>query len=378
MNLAEELATASQQLQELKTTPGTQIAKGLVHWVDTNWDQLVPLVEMLSHHHSSKKNCHLPYPPGSDLDPTVQAFIDAQAKADGPPIYSLTPSAARDVLNKIQAMPVPQPEALVQEQTITTEAGSVQLTIVRPSAQRLPLVMYFHGGGWILGNFGTHERLVRDLAVGANVAIVFVSYTPAPEARYPTQLNQAYLATAWAIQNATALNVDPSRLILIGDSVGGNMTTIVAMLGQRQGTFNAAAQVLLYPVTDAHLKTKSYCEFADGPWLTKKAMEWYWQSYLPEDRKGINLDDPTISPLRASPEILAKMPTTLLITDENDVLRDEGEAYGNALSKAGVYVERVRMLGTCHDFMMLNPLAESPATRAAITQVVTFLERILT
>ena len=297
----------------------------------------------------------------------TQQFVDALNKKAGKPIFSMTPIEARAVLSNAQANPVDLAPADIDEKTIDVDGKKIPLHIIRPknSANPLPVVMYFHGGGWVLGDFKTHERLLRELTNAANAAIVFVDYSPAPEAKYPTQINEAYAATKWVAQNGKSLNLDPTKLAVAGDSVGGNMAIVVTLMAKEKKTPKIDFQVLFYPVTDASFETASYKEFENGPWLTKKAMQWFWDAYLPnkEDAKKI-----TASPLQASIKDLAGLPPALVITDQNDVLRDEGEAYANKLIQAGVPVTAVRYLGTLHDFVMLNALAKTPAAQSAINQ----------
>ena len=223
--------------------------------------------------------------------------------------------------------------------------------------------MYFHGGGWVLGSKRTHERLLRDLVHATQAAFVFVNYTPSPEAQFPVPIEQAYAATRYVAEHGKEFGLDAGRLAVIGDSVGGNMTAAVTLLAKERKGPPIVFQVLLYPVTDAKLTSRSYQEFADGPWLTKASMGWFWDAYAPntEDR-----NKSTASPLAATPEQLKGLPPALIVVDENDVLRDEGEAYARKLTQAGVDVTAVRMLATIHDFAMLNALADTPAARTAI------------
>ena len=223
--------------------------------------------------------------------------------------------------------------------------------------------MYFHGGGWVLGSKNTHDRLLRDLTNATNAAFVFVSYTPSPEAQFPVAIEQAYAATAYVAEHGRDLNLDSTRLALAGDSAGGNMTAAVTLLAKERKAPEIRYQVLFYPVTDTNFDTASYREFANGPWNTRPAMVWFWDAYAPNasDRKKV-----TASPLRATTEQLAGLPPALIIAVENDVLRDEGEAYARRLTAAGVEVTALRVLATVHDFAMLNPLAATPAAKAAI------------
>jgi acetyl esterase len=300
------------------------------------------------------------------LEPTTQRFIDSLASPGGKPIYQLSIAEAREVLEGIQRQPVQKLPA--QEEDITIPggpSGKISTRIIRPanSTGKLPVIMYTHGGGWILGSKSTHDRLVREIANGVNAAVVFVDYTRSPEAKYPVAIEEVYAATKYIAENGAKMNLDSSRLVVAGDSVGGNMTAAVTILAKQRKGPQISFQALFYPVTDANFDTISYQRFANGPWLTEKAMEWFWNAYAPdvETRKEI-----TASPLRATIEELSGLPPALVIVDENDVLRDEGEAYARKLMQAGVRVTVTRYLGTTHDFMMLNPLSSTPAVRAAI------------
>jgi acetyl esterase len=238
---------------------------------------------------------------------------------------------------------------------------------VRPPQARgpLPVVFHIHGGGWILGDKNTHDRLTRELAVGANAAVVFVDYDRSPEAHYPTAIEQAYASILHVVENAKTLGINASRMAIFGDSVGGNMSAaLMLMIKQRQGP-RFVVQVLFYPVTDASFDTDSYHAFAEGPWLTKKAMQWFWDAYLPDVAAR---NQPTATPLNATLEELKGLPEALVVVDENDVLRDEGEAYARKLAQAGVRVTSERYNGTIHDFMLLNAISETPAVRSGVAQ----------
>ena len=234
--------------------------------------------------------------------------------------------------------------------------------------------MFIHGGGWVLGGFDTHERLVREIANKANVAVVFVNYTLSPEAKYPVALEQAYAATKWVAQNGQTINVNSSRLAVVGDSVGGNLTAALTLLAKERGGPSIRFQVLFYPVTNASFDTPSYMKYEQRYWLTREAMKWFWNNYTSNQT---NLNEPTVSPLQASVDQLKGLPPALIINGENDVLRDEGEAYALKLLEAGVRVTAVRYHGTIHDFVMLNAIAEDPAPRGAIEQASHMLKKIL-
>ena len=316
------------------------------------------------------------------LEQNTKTFLlDMEAK-NNPPINTLPPNEARAALSGLQSSyPVFIPEAQVQNQTIPVGSNNeTMIQIVRPAGvsenQLLPVVMYFHGGGWVLGGFDTHERLIKELANAANVSVVYVNYTLSPEAKFPVALEEAYAATKWVAENGQSINVNSSRLAVAGDSVGGNMATAVAMLAkERDDGPNISFQALFYPVTDVNFNTPSYLEYQSGYHLSRDAMIWFWTNYL--DNKTTNIKDPLVSPLQASIEQLQGLPPTLVITDENDVLRDEGEAYAHKLMEAGVPVASVRYLGTIHDFMMLNALANTPAAEEAISQAASIINKVL-
>jgi acetyl esterase len=302
------------------------------------------------------------------LEPATQAFIDKLTAAGGPALYDMTPQAARKVLDDIQADPNGK-LAPAEEKEVTLPVGptgKTQVRVIRPTDVKgmTPVVMYFHGGGWILGNAATHDRLVRDLANRAHATIVFVEYEPSPEAQFPVAIEQDYAAMKYVVEHPKEFDVDASRLAIAGDSVGGNMVAVVAQMAKERHGPAIRFQAMFYPVTDYTVDDSTYEDFPNGPWLTKKAMEWFWNAYLPNATE-VQANDPHVSPLRASLDALRGLPPALVITDENDVLRHEGEAYAHKLAQAGVNVTAVRLLGTQHDFMMLNPLRNTPAALSA-------------
>ncbi len=308
------------------------------------------------------------------LEPAAQEIADATAKP--PFLYELGPDGARKVLDDIQAAPIEKLDVDEKWITVPAEVGDVEVRMVKPVGATgvLPAVLYVHGGGWVLGNAGTHDRLVRELAVGAKAAVVFVEYHRSPEARYPAAIEQAYATAQWIVRDGSAHGFDGSRMALAGDSVGGNIAAALTLLAKQRGDVTFVHQSLYYPVTDAAQDTDSYREFADGPFLTAKSMAWFWDAYLPERDKRYEI---TASPLRASLDDLAGLPEAFVIVDENDVLRDEGEAYARRLTAAGVRTTSVRFNGICHDFMMLNPLRGTAATTAAVEQAIHVLRKAL-
>ncbi|HOU92732.1 MAG TPA: alpha/beta hydrolase, partial [Polyangiaceae bacterium] len=249
--------------------------------------------------------------------------------------------------------------------------------IVKPlgASGPLPVVLYIHGAGWVFGNAHTHDRLVRDLAVGAGVAVVFPEYDRSPEARYPIALEQSYAVAQWVTAHGADKGLDGSRLAVAGDSVGGNMSIALTLLAKERGDVRFLRQLLFYPVTDAAFDTPSYLEFAEGYFLTLEGMRWFWDQYTTSKEERALI---TVSPLRASLEQLAGLPEALVINAEADVLRDEGERYAGRLRAAGVPVTQVRYAAMVHDFVMVNALHDTYAAKAAVAQAVAFLAQGLT
>ncbi|GHO82664.1 alpha/beta hydrolase [Dictyobacter formicarum] len=304
------------------------------------------------------------------LDPHILDFLQGLEAQGETPIYTLSPADARNVLLSIQrsvdvtTLPVDSENRIIRG----GPTSEISLRIVRPQSARglLPGVMYFHGGGWILGDKETHDRLVREIANGAQATVVFVDYARSPEVKYPVAIEQVYAATKWVAEHGASVGVDPSHLAVAGDSVGGNMVAVTTLLAKERGGPQIDFQILLYPVTDANLENQSYREFGEnGYWLTREAMRWFWDSYAPAAER----DNPTVSPLQASLDQLGGLPPALLLTNENDVLRDEGEAYAHKLMAAGVPVTATRLLGAIHDVALINPITETSPARTAIAQV---------
>jgi len=307
------------------------------------------------------------------LEPAAQEFADATATP--PFLYELGPDGARKVLDDVQGTPIDTLDADERWVSVPCDHGDVAVRIVTPPdvSGPLPVVLYIHGGGWVLGNAGTHDRLVRELAVGTGAAVAFVEYDRSPEAQYPVAIEQAYATAQWVARHGATEGLDVARLAIAGDSVGGNMAAAVAIMAKRRGDVTFVHQSLYYPVTDAAQDTDSYTEFADGPFLTAKSMAWFWDCYLPEVAMRTEI---TASPLRASTEDLQGLPPALVIVDENDVLRDEGEAYARKLTNAGVRTTSLRVNGILHDFMMLNPVRDTAATTAAIEFAIHTLRKV--
>lgn len=302
----------------------------------------------------------------------VAAFLKVLNAGGGKPIEQLSPQQAREVLIGAQKGAA-LPAAEVSEKTITALGKPLTLTIVKPvgATGKLPVFMFFHGGGWVLGDFPTHERLVRDLVNESGAAAVFVNYTPSPEAHFPLAITQAYEATKWVAEHGDEIGVDGSRLALAGNSVGGNMVAAVALQAKRNHTPAIRYDVMLWPVTDARFDTASYEQYQNGYFLSRNMMKWFWDNYTTRDADRNNI---LASPLRATTEELKGLPPTLIQTAELDVLRDEGEAFGRKLDAAGVPVTVTRYNGMIHDYGLLNALSQEPAVRTAISQAASELK----
>ena len=303
-----------------------------------------------------------------DVEHNTQAFLDVLNAGTGKPMEQLTPKEARAVLTGAQAgVKLTLPKADVSQKTIQVDGKPLDLTIVRPAGVKgtLPVFMFFHGGGWVLGDYPTHERLVRDLVVGSGAVAVFVNYTPSPEAHYPVAINQAYGATKWVAEHGKEINVDGKRLAVAGNSVGGNMAAVVSLMAKDKGTPAIKFQLLLWPVTDANFETASYNQYAEGHFLTKNMMKWFWDNYTTDANQRAEI---YASPLRATTDQLKGLPPALIQTAGADVLRDEGEAYARKLDAAGVPVTAVRYNGMIHDYGLLNVVSQVPSVRSALLQ----------
>jgi acetyl esterase len=304
------------------------------------------------------------------LEPAAQRVADAFAKR--PFIYERTPAEARKILEDAQSsVQVSKPAVDEEWITVPSPAGEVRVRIIKPQGVTgmMPVILYMHGGGWILGNAATHDRLVRELAAGARAALAFVEYPNAPESRYPAQIEMGYATAQWITRNGASKGLDASRMAVAGESVGGNMTAALALMAKERGDVTFVQQSMYYPVTDAAMNTASYEQFASGYYLSRPEMEWFWDAYCDPAHRG----DITASPNQASINQVTGLPPTYLCVDEADVLRDEGEAYAAKLRTAGVPVTTVRYDGTIHDFMLLNALSDTRAARAAVGQATAYL-----
>jgi acetyl esterase/lipase len=302
------------------------------------------------------------------VEHNTQAFLEALAAGGGKPLEQLSPKEARAVLTGAQnSVKFDLSGVDISDRAIKVDGQTINLKIVRPAKVKgeLPVFMFFHGGGWVLGDYPTHQRLIHDLVVGSGAVAVYVDYTPSPEAHYPTAINQAYAATRWVAEHGEDIGVDGKRLAVAGNSVGGNMAAVVALMAKEQKTPTLRFQLLMWPVTNAQFDTGSYRQFAEGHFLTKGMMNWFWDSYTTDTAERAQIH---ASPLQASAEQLKGLPAALVQTAEFDVLRDEGEAYARHLDAAGVAVTAVRYNGMIHDFGLLNPLSQIPQVKAAVRQ----------
>ncbi|GAA2905326.1 acetyl esterase/lipase [Nonomuraea rubra] len=310
------------------------------------------------------------------LEPAAQRFADANAKP--PFIYELPPEQGREVLEKLQSDPaVPKPE--IDEEWIQVQGGptgAVPVRIVRPKGATgtLPVIFYIHGAGWVFGSAHTHDRLVRELAVRCGAAVVFPEYDRAPEAKYPTQIEQNYAAAQWVMKHGPEKGLDASRMAVCGDSVGGNMAIVLAMMAKEHGDVRLLGQVLFYPVTDASFDTESYKQFSTGYFLSRDGMKWFWDQYTTDPAQRA---EPHASPLRAKDEDLRGLPPALVLNGEADVLRDEGEAFAARLREVGNDVTAVRLAGMVHDFAMVDLLRDTNANRTAMELAAGALRRWL-
>ncbi|MEU6728088.1 alpha/beta hydrolase [Nonomuraea wenchangensis] len=299
------------------------------------------------------------------LEQAAREFAEATSKP--PFIYELPPEQGRELLEKLQSgTGVPKPD--IDEEWIEVEGGptgTVPVRLVKPKGATgaLPVILYIHGAGWVFGSARTHDRLVRELAVRCEAAVVFPEYDRAPEARYPTQIEQNYAAARWVMEHGGEKGLDAGRMAVAGDSVGGNMSAVLALMAKERGDVRLRGQVLFYPVTDANFDTESYHDFATGYYLNRDGMKWFWDQYTTDAGERA---ESHASPLRATDEELRGLPPAIVLNGEADVLRDEGEAYAARLRAAGVDVTAVRLGGMIHDFVMLDALRGTNAARAAM------------
>jgi acetyl esterase/lipase len=311
------------------------------------------------------------------LDNKTKAFLKVLNTSGGKPIETLTPLEARQVLVGAQASVNVDLSGIDEsEKTITADGHTIKINIVRPAdvKGKLPVFIFIHGGGWVLGDYPTHKRMVRDLVVLTGYCGVFVNYTPTPDAKYPTQVNEIYAATKWVAEHGNEINVDGKNMGIVGNSVGGNMSTVTTIKAKENNGPKIKVQILMWPIVDADFETGSYKQFGKDRFLSTSLMKWMYDLYTTDQNQRKEI---YASPLRATIEQLQGLPPALIQVAENDVLRDEGEAYGRKLDQAGVPVTLVRYDGTIHDFGLLNALADLPATKSAFYQAAAELKKYL-
>jgi acetyl esterase len=315
---------------------------------------------------------------GTDLriERRVREFL-AELNKNPDPFWLLPGDQVRETLSGLQAtVPVDLGGVAVEERDIEVDGVTTKIYIQRPAGvtEALPVILFLHGGVWIAGNFDNHQRLTRDLVVETGYAVVFVEYTPIPDAVFPTQLEECYAALQWVARDGAAASLDASRVAVAGNSVGGNLSAALTLYARDHDGPEIKVQLLLYPATDAQLDTNSYREFAEGRFLPHAFMKFGWDIYAPDEATRHN---PYAAPLQARTDQLRGLPPAIIHTSGNDVLRDEGQAYGRKLDEAGVDVVSVLYVGQIHDMALLNPIHDLPSTRAEFRHAAVDLKHYL-
>ena len=301
------------------------------------------------------------------LDPNVRTMLEGMAAQGAPAFHEVSPKAAREMVREMGMAGEPEPVEAVADRTIPGPGGDIPIRVYTPKGDTpLPVLVFFHGGGWVICDLETHDGVCRALANAAGCIVVSVDYRLAPEHKFPAAVDDAFAATEWVAANAAAIGADPSCVAVAGDSAGGNLAAVVAQLAKGRGGPQLAFQLLVYPVTDHKFDTASYSENAEGYFNTRDMMKWFWDHYLPNEEAG---QDPHASPLRAND--LSGLPPALIITAEFDPLRDEGEAYAARLAEAGVPAKSTRYDGMIHGFFSMSALL--PQARQAIDEAVAAL-----
>lgn len=306
-----------------------------------------------------------------------EAVKVCEANSTPPFLFQMPPWKGREILEEAQSTPVYMYPAHINSIFVDTgKWGRISVSLVCPEQVTSPanVIFYIHGAGWVFGSFHTHEKLVRELAARTGCVVVFPEYSRSPEARYPVAIEQCYdvLCQLPSILGKMDILMDPCTLTVAGDSVGGNMAIAMAVMAKVRNEPYIQKQLLYYPVTDACFCTHSYCYFAEGYYLYREGMMWFWDQYT---MSACDRNEITASPLRAHISQLRGLPDTMIINGEADVLRDEGEAYARKLREAGVEVTAVRFQGIIHDFVMLNALDQTRACRAAMDTSVEWINR---
>jgi acetyl esterase/lipase len=294
------------------------------------------------------------------LDPQVQAVIEMVARSGRPAYHTLSPKDARQLFLETRPAATPTPPQIgsVRNLVAETAAGTIPLRLYRPAgvsdATPLPAYVYFHGGGWVIGDLETHDVLCRQLTAASGASVISVDYRLAPEHKFPAAADDAWAATRWVVAHGGELGLDAGRLAVGGDSAGGNLAAVVALMARDAGGPAIRQQVLIYPVTDVMRETRSCADFAEGYMLTRDSMRWFIANYL---RSKDDASDWRVSPLRAPS--LTGLPPALIVTAGFDPLRDEGEMYAGRLRDAGVMVDYVCYGGMVHGFAGMGKLIDT-------------------
>lgn len=314
-------------------------------------------------------------------DPAISAetkkFLAALNSGGGKPLEAMSPADARLVLVGAQkSVDVDYSGIEESEKTITQDGYTITLNIVKPEGTTgiLPAYIFIHGGGWVLGDYPTHKRMVRDLTVLSGAAGVFVNYTPSPEAQYPQAVNEIYAATKWVAENGAEIGVDGTRLSVVGNSVGGNMTAVTALKAIENNGPAIKSLIMFWPIVAANFETETYQQYGRDRFLTTPLMKWMYDNYTTNLAQR---EEIYASPINAGNELLKKFPPTLIQVAEADVLREEGEAFGRKLDAAGVTLTTIRYNGMIHDFGLLNPLAHIPQVKSLFTHAAAELKKHL-
>lgn len=293
------------------------------------------------------------------LDPQVKTLLDQMAAAGQPAFHTQTPADARKAMQAMLDVFVAGPQVhKVEDRKIPGPAGEIPIRIYTPSGKPNGILAYFHGGGWVLGDLASHDYTCRALTNETGCTVVAVDYRLAPEHKFPAGPDDCYSATQWVSKNAASLGSDADHIAVGGDSAGGNLAAVISLMARDRSGPRIRHQMLIYPVTDAAMDTPSQAEFtADGFVLSKLDMEWFWGYYLANKKDGEN---PYASPIRAKD--LKNLPPAHIITASHDPLRDEGEAYGELLKKAGNKVKVKRYEGVVHGFFSLQAVLDQGQT----------------
>ncbi|KAI8368243.1 4-hydroxyacetophenone monooxygenase [Radiomyces spectabilis] len=303
----------------------------------------------------------------------VYAAAYQNRKAVAPPLETMPPQVVRAFLHdRALTAKVPLPNVLEEDRQITMDDQQVNINLIRPEGTQdkiLPVIIYLHGGGWVFGNKHTHAKIIRELAIQTEATVLFVDYALSPEAKFPVALEQCYATVKWVLANADSIKVDANKIAIAGDSAGGNMSAGVCIMAKQRGLVPNAikAQVLLYPALAAsHEEFPSFEIFGQGDYnLSKKEAEYFCEQYY--SAHPVEMNNVLATPILATSEELAGTPSTLILTAEADILRDEAEAFGRKLQAAGVDCLAVRIVGAVHGYITVP--VETPQYRHSLSLI---------